>query len=51
MKLKSLKIWMPAMVICLAAACLTTACRSIQHLSDKHQKETVMNIPYMVMNN
>ena len=51
MKLKSLKIWMPATVICLAAACLTTACRSIQHLSDKHQKETVMNIPYVVMNN
>lgn len=51
MKLKSLKIWMPATVICLAAACLTTACRSIQHLSDRHQKETVMNIPYVVMNN
>lgn len=42
---------MPATVICLAAVCLTTACRSIQHLSDKHQKETVMNIPYVVMNN
>ena len=41
---------MPATVICLAAACLTTACRSIQHLSDKHQKETVMN-NYFLKNN
>lgn len=51
MKFKSLKIWMPAMVICLVAACLTTACGSMKQVLDKHQKETVLNIPYEVLNN
>ena len=51
MKFKSLKLWMPAMVICLVAACLTTACGSMKQVLDKHQKETVLNIPYDVLNN